>query len=1441
MKEFTKSILNYFATYTETRFSFQKKADYKWTDNVFTVDLSVFPEFQKKILASIKNGDPFCIAVHKNEYSVSLDQDFFKNDLLNKLTTNYGLEFINSCIQQVSNKMMRVESDKVVLLGDGAQALDTAFKSSEEFEKRAFIEGLRTFNIAFRDTVRESIIALQNQKKDQLQAELRFSNVPLSSLNPNSIEQDLFDSMQNAAKKSKNGAEYQNKVKEIIKEAVFDLKMYDLYAAIRKFTPAIGIGNPYVFFHEISMPNEQGFTPQNGNKYPVFLTEIDIQESGEEVIVKSSRDIVIINTPAINSFATDAVLTTPRAARFVDAARYLGSVERYLQNIYDLFNEFLLTHGFRSLTAKNRPAISFRIGLQVMQSENRKLLDYSELITHIDAGQGEKLIDFIENYVSGNVTNTTDEVDKAYHKRYSRKSVDNIVSSIPIPLNKPQKRILTALENDKNRIIVVDGPPGTGKSHTIAAITYWGNQNKKSVVITSHKKAALDVLDGMLTDRFKLLHPKAKPSVLRISEDEVGINTFQNTLSGPVIAAANNRDNQFNEEAVHKDVTLWHDKIDLQVSEYWKNSSEYKEHIANIVRLEQLEHALIKDGIIKDPALLVKLDKNVTLNMDALREAAKLFSGLAAECLSAKQLSYLYERRELLPKILSACNILHGLAITATDMNLLHPINIAIVDKFSATLSGISSYLAKDSTVYASDKPLKYRFFYKLMRVFKAKDTEKEKKLLGELNSLEYDSTIHNITLLFHQSDKSLLTLSQLREGGRMMGEIKLYMDNRDLIRPLLTELGFQEKDIKNFFNLISSAGNVIEKIRPEAVETVNSLNSYFPEILSFFGVDIENIKSVRSLFMEKDSCRKAIEYINLSCSLSKKDRPIAPEQSLVKDYYSAVHKQLENINDRRLKSLNNYSATIERIIVTMKTGKRLKTEELKVLLDSISCVIAEPDLISKYFPMEEDFIDVLIIDEASQVSIAESISLILRAKQIVVFGDELQYGAVSAGNVSEKYARQYFKEILNSYASDYKIAIDEREKEVLSEEASRNIDDEEGGVEPIYRPEEGTKEWLKTFSIRTSTLSFAKAIKNYSTSLDTHFRSFPEIIGYSNEFFYKISQIPLVINRIRTKPIGEVLRFIKVETQGNSGNNVNLDEIEAVKQDIQSVMANGFKGTIGIITSFREQKTKMEEVLRKELPNYHFLERDNKLTIWFVGDVQGEERDIVYYSFVQDKKLANADLRTIYPTIGGTADDIRKLKMQRLNVGFSRAKDTMVFVHSMPVEEYSNTRLGDALKFYAHLLDTTTDNYIKDESIFGSPAEKDLYTLIVQTDFYNKNRDKIKVIAQFPIGEYIESTLHKYIPKYRVDFLLTVSDKGHERSLILEYDGVEYHTKNPDIVTAHNFSQEYLDYDIERQLELESYGYRFLRINKFTLTPKIRTETKISVLSALLEKKFDQ
>jgi very-short-patch-repair endonuclease len=312
------------------------------------------------------------------------------------------------------------------------------------------------------------------------------------------------------------------------------------------------------------------------------------------------------------------------------------------------------------------------------------------------------------------------------------------------------------------------------------------------------------------------------------------------------------------------------------------------------------------------------------------------------------------------------------------------------------------------------------------------------------------------------------------------------------------------------------------------------------------------------------------------------------------------------------------------------------------------------------------------------------------------------------------------------------------------------------------------------------------------------------------------------------------------VETRGNSGSNVNLDEIDAITLDLESRMKSGFKGSVGIITSFREQQARMEQALNEKL-NMPELKKNHDLAIWFVGDVQGEERDIVYYSLVEDSKYGNAELKNIYPVIDGTADNIRSLKMQRLNVGFSRAKDTMIFVHSMPVNKYGKTRLGDAIRHYDKVLNENkkSDFFVENPTIFDSPAEKDLYNLLISTSFVKTHREYVKIVPQFKIGEYIRAEYARQIPKYRVDFLMTYSKGGKEQTLILEYDGVEYHTKNPDIVTKHNFSQEYLDYDISRQIELESYGYRFLRLNKFNLRPEQKGETKGDVLDRLLRKTF--
>lgn len=1508
MKNFAKSVLNYFAAFNETRFRFSSKLSYEWSDDCFTLDFSVFPAFEKQLLDSIALGAPFRFEIRKGDHVVTLKSDDFKKALLARFESDLDEAFLETCIDKHRVQLKESFPD----LGE------------RELEEKASAEGLREFNLTFRKTALDTLIDLQDKKVKTLRAEYGITHIPISSFNPNREVQRLFDEFQKIAISSPAPKDYLDAIVTFIESQDFGYFIFDLHALLRRYLTIVGIHSLYVFFHEIA---------RDTRKYPLFTVEVDVQDGEAAIVMESARKVVMLNTPAINTFEFDTVLTTPRAAKMEDAAGELQYIERFLQAKYDVSDRFILSSHFRPLLRDGLPTLTFRAGLQATKDEDRRILDYSELITSLDTGAGRKFIDMVTGYVDGNVESTADETQKAYEERYPRKSTERLAPSrlsIPMSLNETQKKILTAVENPKNEIIVVDGPPGTGKSYAITAIVYLANQLSKSVVITSHKKQALDVIDNSLTERFRTLHPRSKPSILRLEKAGAAttMNNIDNSLSDPVINGARTRSQEANREAVSLDRSRLYEEIDERNKAFWNGVSGYGDTIDKAFRLTQEWEALFGDAP-RDDVEPRRLPPGASLDIDRVKELIGLFRENPVT-VSLEGLVTLSRGRAKLPSILEQCDELNravsslppsaiedissvpddledfetcimrlafciepdmpmgklslnnvalaapreissGLAdsyanllelkglmenLTAVEAKLLGrflknkvitqlrkqivagwPKAAAVLEREGSNglLNAVSETVAYVQSAHSQHPELTKDY---ILHGFRDCSPEVLKAALEELSSLRFAGHTALVAQLTGKAF-SEITVSQAAAAIGTLKTLQHVLTLRDGIKFFADLIGIPLTDLSRLYGELKKVQEFLSKVDEQSLTTLSVLFQHYPVMLKEMGTEANDVSSLGRLADNPARLTHLINYLQLHGELSARPLPEPPARDLLNDYYLKSQKILENDTDRRFSALVNHAADVQRIQTAIAAGKRISREQADVLLNCLSCVISEPGLISQYFPMEADMIDLLIIDEASQVSIAESISLMLRAKQTVVFGDELQYGAVGAVNVSEKYSQNYFKDILRDYAIDRNQAISEEEKERIAREATQEVSEEEETSSVFIPMTPGTKEWLKTFSIRTSTLAFAKALRNYSESLNVHFRSFPEIISYSNEVFYKESQIELVPNRIRTKPIGEVLRFLKVETKGLTGRGVNLDEIEAIQNDIKAVIANGYKGTIGVICSFQEQVSRMEEIFRREMAIHPDLVRNHRFAIWFVGDVQGEERDTIYYSFVEDKKINNGSLRDIYPVIGGTADNIRRLKMQRLNVGFSRAKDVMVFVHSMDIGDFSDTRLGDALRHYDSIRNTAHDHYISDESIFESPAEKELYTAILQTRFFQENREKLSLIAQFEIGKYIREEYHRNIPLYRVDFLLTRSDAGKEKSLVLEYDGVEFHTRNPDIVTRHNFEQEYLEYDIERQLELESYGYRFLRINKYTLFPTEQLPTRIDVLNHLLEKSF--
>ncbi|MDD5322418.1 MAG: AAA domain-containing protein [Methylococcales bacterium] len=1430
MNKLPKEILNYFATFTETRFNFRRLINYKWTNNELTLDLSFFPEFQRTLLKKIEAGDLSSLSIKQKEFTIVISKESVLLEIKKILQGNFNAMYLENCLQAEFSQV--AEQNKLFVIGvDGDLQLAPENEDKKDLlaqqKASAQKEGLRAFNLTFRKQFEKALNLLQDKIVEQKKVELNINHAPASIFGVTNYVTQHFEQLKRMGHGFTDSEQYLSDILAYFSDSIDDIVIYDLYYNFQNYADFVRLGTLYVFFHLLEKGNEA---------YPLYFIEVEFRVSSAEVILSFPRDLMLLNTPAINYFKFASVLTVPRASSIATTKEHLGAMEAFIQTQYGFQAPFILQPTFACLTHadKNFPQIKNRIGLQIVKDEDKKLLDYSELMTKMELGGSSKFSEFIDQYVKGKVPNHQEEIDKTFLEKYALKDPARYVYDSPIPVNNAQKRILLALANEKNNIIVVDGPPGTGKSHAIAALTYWANENNKSVVITSHKQDALDVIDRMLTDKYKSLHPTSKPSIVRMDKETGSANNLLNTLQSSVLGAATQRALEYNKAAIENDEKKLSTKLTAAIEQILEQRGYYEEVIRKTIAFDLVERELANDATIAGiTATIIVPNQDIDFKTITDFIASGFLQKLTDT--SLEEYAYLIDQKNKIPDFLEACERLNQHPENARQIE---TTLTEIPSNFLALLNELKKHFKH--TIKVSEITTKNTTTGLLQKILgKAPKKQDLEALLQQLKSLQFASLVKEIARILN-IEKEKVTIAHLASGIDKVSFAIAMRPHQALLASYRALPGNQDKGIGDVFETFSKYSEASDLINDNVYQALNALFNNYGVLLNPVGISENSLDRLAKLEGHDEHIKNIWQWIQLHYFLSEKAKVLAIDPQDFQTYYKLKQKHIEHLNDNRLKNLNNHLGDMARIQVSYEGGKRFTVDEAKVLLESISCIIAEPGTISKHFPMEEGLIDVLIIDEASQVSIADSISLILRAKQVVIFGDEYQYGAVSATNVNSRYSASYFSEIITAYADDYSATVSEAAKKELVDEVSKTVSDDEEQSDILYKPADGTVLWLKTFNIRTSTLTFAKAIANYTASLKEHYRSFPELISYSNDFFYKEAQMELIVNRIRTKPIGEVLKFIPVTTQGRSAPNTNLDEIEAIAADIQKRLDDGFKGTIGIITSFKEQQARLEQALNEKF-TMAILKRDHKLAIWFVGDVQGEERDIVYYSFVEDKSLKNANLTSIYPVLGGTADSIRSLKMQRLNVGFSRAKDTMVFVHSQAIEQFSNTRLGDALKHYQSVLETNKQNdfFVEDESIFDSPMEKKLYGLLLETKFVKDHREYIKIIPQFDIGKYIAAEYKVDIPKYRSDFLLTYAVGGNSQTLILEYDGVEFHFKNPYEVNSFNFSQAYLDYDISRQLELESYGYRFLRINKFNLRPHIIGETEGDVLNILLESKF--
>ncbi len=356
--------------------------------------------------------------------------------------------------------------------------------------------------------------------------------------------------------------------------------------------------------------------------------------------------------------------------------------------------------------------------------------------------------------------------------------------------------------------------------------------------------------------------------------------------------------------------------------------------------------------------------------------------------------------------------------------------------------------------------------------------------------------------------------------------------------------------------------------------------------------------------------------------------------------------------------------------------------------------------------------------------------------------------------------------------------------------------------------------ERLKQFDVKKSVLDFFKLIANAEIMLKKHFRGYQELISFSSEQFYggRLQAI-----KVRAKPLTEVIRFEILEHDGRAEKHRNSNSVEAefILHELKRMIDEGDEMSVGIITPFREQQEALSRLLFNDAYADRFI-RTLQLKIMTFDTCQGEERDLIIYSMAATRH--HDALNYVFPVSLEQEDKDRieeALKVQRLNVGFSRSKEGMLFVLSKPVEEYRGS-IGRAIRHFQTVLERRSQ---PTGGPSESPMEARVLDWIQKTAFFQSNAEDIELQAQFPIGDYLRQLDPMYQhPGYRCDFLLTYFGEEDEVRIIIEYDGFAEHFVNREKVTPHNWELFYRPQDIEREFIIESYGYKFLRINRFNL-----------------------
>lgn len=341
----------------------------------------------------------------------------------------------------------------------------------------------------------------------------------------------------------------------------------------------------------------------------------------------------------------------------------------------------------------------------------------------------------------------------------------------------------------------------------------------------------------------------------------------------------------------------------------------------------------------------------------------------------------------------------------------------------------------------------------------------------------------------------------------------------------------------------------------------------------------------------------------------------------------------------------------------------------------AIPCWIMPHYRVSESLPVEFGTFDLVIIDEASQSDLS-ALPAILRAKKVLIVGDDKQVSPDGIGLEEEK-----IRSLMSQYLGD-------------------QVD--------IYRaqmsPDRSIYDLFKVV--------FAKGM----VMLREHFRCVEPIIEYSKREFYNHELRPLRLPR-RSERLDPPLVDVHVVDGSRGNGKTNFGEARFIVDEIRKIAEDPAmrKRSLGVVSLVGSEQTRLVWDLVSSELGEDVIERHD-IAFGDARTFQGKERDIMFLSMVVSGKTAAASPH---------------LFAQRYNVAASRARDRMYLVRSIGLDELSP---ADAMR--RGLIEHFRSPFLQGEEEVAnarakceSDFEREVFDLLVERGY--------RVTPQVRVGSY--------------------------------------------------------------------------------------------------------